>query len=266
MKTRKKHSKLPFLAIPAILLLSGGIAYFYAQSSSSQNYLYEENAARLKALETTDLTQIQKQLKSMNQSSGLTASIDISSITSNPDSLLDNIQIKQAFQGNVILGDSITESIVEYGFLDTDVVISQRGLSISNADSHIQTAISLHPANIFMAFGSNDLEIFVNDAASFIAAYQTQIDKLKSALPEVPIYINAILPLTPAAISSTPSLGAYPQFNEALIQFCEYNGCTYLDTSFLVENNPQIYEPDGQHVVMSFYPMWLTFMAKSAGL
>lgn len=265
MKTRKKHSKLPFLVIPAVLLLSGGIAYFYAQSSFNDD-IYAENVARLKSLETTDLTQIQKELKAMKQGNSLTDSIDISSIVSDPNSLLDNIQIKQVFQGNVILGDSITESIVEYGFLNTDVVISQRGLSIANADSHIQTAISLNPANVFMAFGSNDLEIFVNDPNSFIAAYQVQIDKLKSALPEVPIYINAILPLTPAAINATPSLGYYPQFNEALIQFCEKNGCTYLDTSFLVENNEQIYEPDGQHVIMQFYPMWLTFMAKSAGL
>lgn len=72
--------------------------------------------------------------------------------------VLDDVQIRQAFAGSVILGDSITNSIVEYGYLDTDVVVAKLGLSVAGADEQIATAISLNPSHVFMAFGSNDLK------------------------------------------------------------------------------------------------------------
>ena len=43
-------------------------------------------------------------------------------------------------------------------------------------------------------------------------------------------------------------------------------GCTYIDNSFIVDGNENMYEPDGEHVIRDFYPKWLTYMAEMAGL
>ena len=179
---------------------------------------------------------------------------------------LSNPEIRQVFQNTVILGDSITESTWEYGFLDQDVVISKRGISVVSADDLIQAAINSYPSVIFMSFGSNDLEIYQADVNGFIESYREQVHKLKQALPSVPIYINCILPLTEGAIEETPALIYYPFYNAALQEMCVQEGLAYLDETFLVTAIPSLYEPDGQHVVVAYYPLWLTYMARMAGL
>lgn len=224
------------------------------------------NVARLKELEKTDITQTEAELAALEQSEKQEKSAATQEEIAAGTSLLSDVELKQAFAGSAILGDSITSSIAEYGFLGTDVVIAKMGLSIDEADEQIETAIGLSPSHIFLAFGANDLEEFGADSGAFKAAYQKQVQKLKDALPDVPIYINCILPLTEDAIAATPDLGYYPQYNDALKALCEEMGCTYLDDSFIVEADPSLYEPDGEHVVADYYPKWLTYMAETAGL
>lgn len=89
------------------------------------------------------------------------------------------------------------------------MVVSKRGLNVGAADDQISTAIALNPSHVFMAFGSNDLEIYGSASSEFIDAYRTQIKKIQTALPDVPIYINCILPITDEAIAQTPDLGYY---------------------------------------------------------
>lgn len=43
-------------------------------------------------------------------------------------------------------------------------------------------------------------------------------------------------------------------------------GLTFIDNSFILESGENMYEPDGEHVVMAYYPKWLTNMAETAGL
>ena len=258
------NSFLKFAPIPVALCVVSGVIFSIVTAVPGNESKCEPTVARLKELEKADLTQLEQQLLSLEAAKpsnpeGITASLQ-------EGELLSNVQIRQAFKNTVIMGDSITESIWEYGFLDTDVVVSKRGLSIVNADEQIQTAISYNPKVLFMAFGSNDLEIYVDDPDGFIASYRPQVQKLQEALPDTPIYINGILPIQQSRIDSTPALGHYPEFNTALQAMCTELGCTYLDTSFIVEQNDQLYEPDGEHVVMEYYPIWLTFMAESAGL
>ena len=160
---------------------------------------------------------------------------------------------------------SITQAISEYGYLDTDVVVSKRGLSVVNAQEQFSTAISLNPSHVFLAFGTNDLEIYNGDPTGFIDAYREKVQMVKDALPDVPIYINSILPIQDFAIASNPALGYYSQFNQALSDFCDEMDCTFIDNTFLVEDS-SMYEPDGEHVIMDYYPKWLTYMAETAGL
>ncbi len=174
--------------------------------------------------------------------------------------ILTDVQIKQAFQGTVIVGDSITESIAEYGFLDTSIVVAKLGLRIDDADDQINTAISLNPSVFFLSFGANDLEIYNGDSSAFIDAYRVKVKQIQNALPDTSIYINSILPIQQSAIDQSPALAYYDSFNQALRDFCDEMGCTFIDDSFLVDES--MYEPDGEHMVYNYYPKWLTYMAE----
>lgn len=263
---RKTHNtKFLLFAVPVGLIATGTIAFFVTRSPKPDQTC-TDNVARLEALASSDISQTEKMLRDLKNKEKSAAETASQEGIADGSSVLDDVAIKQAFQGTVIIGDSITESIWEYGFLDTDVVVSKRGLSIAAADEQIETAIGLQPSVIFMAFGSNDLETYIDDSDAFIDAYRIQVQKLKDALPDSPIYINGILPILQSTIDSVPALGYYPKYNEALQAFCQETGCTYIDNSFIVDGNESMYEPDGEHVIRDFYPKWLTYMAETAGL
>ena len=256
-----KNNKIILAVIPATILLAAGVAFFCSRSSNSDK-LCQETVTRLKQLEAADISDTESQLRLLAEKDR-----PASSSTSEEGVLgdiLTDVQIKQVFQGTVIVGDSITESIAEYGFLDTSIVVAKLGLRIDAADEQISTAISLNPSVFFLSFGANDLEIYNGDSSAFIAAYKEKIDQIKAALPDTPIYINSILPIQQSAIDLSPALAYYDSFNQALASFCEESGCTFIDDSFLVDEN--MYEPDGEHMVYSYYPKWLTYMAERAGL
>lgn len=256
-----KNNKIILAVIPATILLAAGVAFFCSRSSNSDK-LCQETVTRLEQLEAADISDTESQLRLLAEKDR-----PASSSTSEEGVLgdiLTDVQIKQVFQGTVIVGDSITESIAEYGFLDTSIVVAKLGLRIDAADEQISTAISLNPSVFFLSFGANDLEIYNGDSSAFITAYKEKIDQIKAALPETPIYINSILPIQQSAIDLSPALAYYDSFNQALASFCEESGCTFIDDSFLVDEN--MYEPDGEHMVYSYYPKWLTYMAERAGL
>ena len=169
MKKQPKN-KVLFL-IPVGVILAGAVIFLCTRGNENDS-VCKENVARLQALENSDISQTEEQLQALKQTTGISSGSDASD--GSGSTLLSDVEIRQVFAGNVIIGDSITESIVEYGYLDTDVVVSKRGLNVGAADDQISTAIALNPSHVFMAFGSNDLEIYGSASSEFIDAYRTQ--------------------------------------------------------------------------------------------
>ena len=229
--------------------------------SGKENIPYKENRAKVEALEKQDITKIDKQLKALG---GNKKSKE--PIAKEEGQILDNVDLKKAYEDAVIIGDSFTESIVEYGFLDTDVVLYKRGLSVSQAEEYVNTAISLNPSTVFFVFGTNDMENWNENSNIFIDEYRKQLNRLKEGLPDVDIYINGILPATAEAIAAIPSYAYSPQYNEALIKMCEEDGYTFVDCSYIIEGKDYMYEPDGIHMIKEYYPEWLSHLAYVAGL
>ena len=131
---------------------------FLCTRGNENDSVCKENVARLSGSgKFQTFSQTEEQLQALKQTTGISSGSDASD--GSGSTLLSDVEIRQVFAGNVIIGDSITESIVEYGYLDTDVVVSKRGLNVGAADDQISTAIALNPSHVFMAFGSNDLEI-----------------------------------------------------------------------------------------------------------
>lgn len=261
MKTIKKYNKPVIAVIPAAVLLAAGVAFFCSRPNATEA-LCQNTVAQLKQLETADISATEELLRSLSEKEKTTASS--TSEEGVLGDLLTDVQIKQAFQNCVIVGDSITQTLVEYEFLDTSIVVAKLGLNIAAADEQFNTAIGLNPSTFFLSFGANDLEIYPGNPQGFINSYQKRITQIQTALPNTAIYVNSILPIQQSAINSSPALAYYDDFNQALREFCAESGCTFIDNTFLVDED--MYEPDGEHMVYKYYPKWLTYMAERAGL
>ena len=148
------YNKIILAVIPATILLAAGVSFFCSRSSNSDK-LCQESVTRLEQLEAADISDTESQLRLLAEKDR-----PASSSTSEEGVLgdiLTDVQIKQVFQGTVIVGDSITESIAEYGFLDTSIVVAKLGLRIDAADEQISTAISLNPSVFFLSMDLSQL-------------------------------------------------------------------------------------------------------------
>ena len=254
-KIKAYISKTRFWVLVAVVLMVIiAVVVIFKKAENAEETPYEKNRKTVAALEKADISHTENALK------------DLESRDGSEGSQGETVELKRAFQNAVILGDSFSESIVEYGFLDTDVVLYKRGLSVSQADDLVDNAISLRPSAVFFVFGTNDMEICEGDSKKFIEAYRRQIGRLKEGLPDAAVYINSILPATKEAVKETPSYAYCEAFNEALQAMCEEDGYTFVDCTFLIEGKDGIYEPDGIHVIKSYYPAWLSYLADTAGL
>lgn len=258
----------PRLIIGGVLILILLIVIFLVLPLFHDTSSMDRNVKRLQEMEKADTKDIENTLQEQETTeapAATTASTEQTTDTQNMQ-VYSTAELRQHYQGAVIMGDSITNSIYEYEILGRDVVVSKIGLCVAQADDEVNTAIELNPRKIIMCFGANDLETYESKADQFIAAYTKQIKKLQKALPDTQIFINGILPIKESRIERTPALGYYPEYNEKLKTMCKDLGLTYIDSSSIITNDPSLYEPDGEHLVYDFYGKWLTYMAIKAGL
>ncbi|MBR2511479.1 MAG: hypothetical protein IKE49_00270 [Firmicutes bacterium] len=214
------------------------------------------------AANVTKLEKMEKQSVAANQA----AIKDVERAENVDENNLENADFRKIFEGCVIAGDSITEGVEGYGYLDKDIAVFERGVSIESEKGIIKRAIALKPDVLFLSFGLNDLELYNGNSKKFVKAYSKLVKKLRQKIPETKLCINSVLPATKAKISRVPALGASDKFNKATKAFCEKENITFIDHTAMVKANPQWYEPDGQHFISEFYPRWLYNMAKGAGL
>ena len=111
----------------------------------------------------------------------------------------------EKFADCLVLGDSITQGLYEYGVLDQANVQADRGAGVSAGDNekladHIVRAKEMKPSVLFLSYGMNDVGAQNGDADGFIKAYRPVIRDLKKSLPDTKIYVNSILPTAQIAI------------------------------------------------------------------
>lgn len=178
----------------------------------------------------------------------------------------DDAKARSWFSGTVILGDSITMAIEEYGYLGNDVICAKIGAGFLNSDDLFADAVSKHPSVLFIFFGANDISNYLGNPELFIEQYQQSVESLRSQLPGTVFYAIGILP-EQEGVGYEEGYEYREAYNEALKQYCEKTkDLNYLNADFILERNPDFYDADGIHPTASFYPRFLTFLADSAGL
>jgi hypothetical protein len=170
------------------------------------------------------------------------------------------------YQGCAIVGDSIVEAATEFQFLNTSIVFGKIGCSVIHADELIASMEAMYPRKVFVAFGLNDMEIYQADVARFIDCYKQALIGIQKTLPSAELYVVAVLPVEDNAIARTPALDNVEAYNKGIAALCQEIGVTYLDPSFILTEQPELYEPDGIHPKANFYYQYFAFLADMAGL
>lgn len=202
----------------------------------------------IKKLESKNVIELEKKINNMAKQS------------------LKDRDFKSIFSNSVIMGDSISEGLIGYGILNKSSVVAVKGRNTSTAMKDIPTTINLQPANVFLTYGMNDIGYFSGNIENFIKQYKKMVDEIKNSLPQTDIYITGILPVQQKAINKQRLYTKLDQFNDALKVMCNENGLTFVETKDLLSEDSKYYEPDGIHVKMGFYPIWLNELAKAANL
>lgn len=179
---------------------------------------------------------------------------------------MDKQSLRRRLGSAVIVGDSVTEGFLDYEFLETDSVIAEKGLRADSAAEEIRKALDLSPTQLFLSIGLNDLEYCRGDSGRFVRYYRQRILEIRAEYPELPVYINGILPILPEAVEKKAELGQVDAFNEALRQMCEELEITFIDSSDLLTGKEDWYQKDAIHLKSQFYPLWLNRMEETAGL
>ncbi|MGL5068144.1 MAG: GDSL-type esterase/lipase family protein [Sarcina sp.] len=169
---------------------------------------------------------------------------------------------KDVFSNSVIMGDSQTQGLTIYGFLDTTSVIGVKGGGISDATTKNMDILSnLSPSNVFTLYGMNDILNYQSNIDGFINDYSILIKKIKVTLPDSKIFVNSILPVEAKVTSSRPIYKQIDAYNVALKAMCNDLSITYVDSHKILLDNPTLFEGDGMHLKPSFYNNWLDLLS-----
>ncbi|MEG0292436.1 MAG: GDSL-type esterase/lipase family protein [Anaerovoracaceae bacterium] len=243
----KKKLLITIGTIAAILLVSFGV---FQIDRINENKDILNNKDELYAMASQDVSVLERQISKFDNENEKTTAAK---------------NFKKIFKGAVVVGDSITESIDEYGFLDPEQTIYARGASVKSRTNIRSRLYSMKPKVAFLTFGMNDLEIYGKNTSGFIKDYKSFIKEIKKKTPRTKIYINSVMPATKAKIKKVPKLKYYTDYNVQLKKMCRELSIPFIDnTEFALSSN--LFEPDGQHFKAKFYPKWLNRMAAAAGL
>ena len=261
-----KVRQIIFVVIVVVIISI--ICFFVYKKATVEEVDVSEGVKILKQLEEADTAEVDAKIQAL----GVPDSEDASgedgggqSSDAADDAISgEDIVPMEHFRGSVVLGDSIAEELSAYEILDESVVVAKIGVSIPNAGELVDKAVGLNPQNLFIAFGSNDVQTTGGNAEMFRENYKGLLDGIKERLPNTKIYVNGVTAVQNWVLESEPVFQMIPQFNEVLRRLCEEEGVTFIDNSELLSD--ELYEQDGIHFRPEYHRKWAIHMIQVAGL
>lgn len=250
VKIQKIHNILIIFLILLVFIVS-----FSTVNDPFDSFTEEEKqtARLLQALEEQDIKQINKEIAAARKKVQF-------------ENVSEKEAIKIRFQTAALIGDSVSEGMLNYRVLDSKHTFCKRGLRIDNSREYIDQALNMSPEVIFFQFGINDLEYCRGKVTRFTEAYKNQIAYVRSKDKTIRIYVNGILPIQQVAIDKIPEYKYVEKYNQALKEMCEELDCGFIDNEPLLSQLKNPYEQDGIHPRPNYYPLWAENMLKEAEL
>lgn len=151
----------------------------------------------------------------------------------------------------LFVGDSNTVRMYNYGMIGLQQFVGVEGLGIQSLTSNpcvffkdssnaytIPQAISMmKPRRIIITMGTNNVTGTM-DVGEFITEYRSALTSIKSGYSYCEIIVAAIPPV-PANHSNYPNMKMQliDEFNQALLEMCEQDGYSFLNTSELFKGD-----------------------------
>lgn len=162
------------------------------------------------------------------------------------------------FADCIVIGDSMAQAVLEYGFLDSTHVIYRRGFAIGQLGTAVEDTAALLPSKVIFFTGLNDTDYYA-EPLEYAKAYSDQIAYLRSLIPGVKVYVCSMLPPSNALGAVRPDLARSDLYDASLKVMCETQDIIYIDTKWMV--NQSLYKQDGIHFISGFYDIWLQYVA-----
>lgn len=189
------------------------------------------------------------------------AQIDSAAITTLTEE--ERASYRSLLSGCAVIGDSMAQAALEYGFLDGSHVFYRRGFAVGQLGDAITEAAAMLPSTVIFFTGLNDTDYYA-EPELYAAAYLEKIQELKALLPDVRVFVCSMLPPSNALGAVRPDLARAPLYDDALHRMCDEQGIGYIDTTWMV--NQALYMTDGIHFISSFYDIWIQYVTRCIGL
>ncbi len=161
------------------------------------------------------------------------------------------------FQDYVIMGDSRAVGFYFFGCLPEERVLAAGGDTIFEIGHHEEELEKLNPSFIYLCYGLNDVSIgYWPTPEEYVKEFLIELDILKQQAPNATIIISSILPARDPAFDLEPSWYNIPKYSDAVKQMCEDYGYYFCDNQNIVDEYPELWDPDGIHFREAFYPYW----------
>ena len=261
---------LPYPAGKQLLLLAALFSLLSLAGCGNRTDI-SEGQAYIQELENRDVTAMQQAVaqaqavRSENEH-GVSRKAAIERFRANYEAGLiappDEVQLakdRNILKDCAVIGDSMAQAVLEYGFLDEAHVFFERGAIIRELGGQIEAASAMLPRTVVFFTGLNDTDHETVD--SYVEAYASQIAYVKSLLPDAEIFICSMTPPSDDLAAEREDLAMSVYYADALKTWCEENDILYLDLSFLVSQDR--YLEDGIHFNYTFYEGWIGLLAEA---
>lgn len=174
----------------------------------------------------------------------------------------EQIAVHTLFANTIFFGDSMTQAIGEYGFLDMTNIVYQRSATIDVLITKIPEVAATLPKQVVIFTGLNDCNHYT-DIADYRRDYVTLLQQLKTSIPGVNIIVSSLLSPSDALGQVRADLVRAPQFDQELRSICQENDVTYVDSTWIVRQKN--YLDDGIHMNRTFYRVWFRYLKALLG-
>jgi len=185
---------------------------------------------------------------------------------------------KTYFDDAIIIGDSRTVGIFEYGDLGNITYFASEGLSIYDiwkeplpvkgmGNNYLEQLLkAMNYKKIYIMLGINELGY---DRTQTVEKYKATLDKIHEICPEAIIYICSNLHVTAAqsAKDNTFNNKNINLFNAEIQKFADHETFFYLDTNQKFNdasgNLGSEYTSDNVHILAKYYAEWADWFAEN---
>lgn len=186
--------------------------------------------------------------------------LDADTVTNLTDE--EQVAVRTLFANTIFFGDSMTQAIGEYGFLDMTNIVYQRSATIDVLITKIPEVAATLPKQVVIFTGLNDCNHYT-DIADYRRDYVTMLQQLKTSIPGVKIIVSSLLSPSDALGQVRADLVRAPQFDQELRSICQENDATYVDSTWIVRQKN--YLDDGIHMNRTFYRVWFRYLKALLG-